>query len=196
MVAPIRLEGVKDLETALRLFDYEGSRQLNSAINAAARTVSTKAKGYIATNVPKGLTNWAKPINRPPIEGARSFPRFNDALMRQGLRIVKQKNQKDPAGWVTTVAVEQRDPAGNIYEKGGIVAGGSGRKNYSINRNASIEFKTKLQNFYFINKGEGRALIRAGREDAGLARTRIARARYEAELRLQRLFNLEAVKNG
>ncbi len=196
MVSPIRLEGVKDLETALRLFDYESSRQLNSAINAAARTVSISAKGYITNSAPAGLSNWAKAINRPPVPGARNFPRFNDALMRQGLRIVKQKNQKDPAGWVTTVAVEQRDPAGNIYEKGGIVPGPSTRKNYSINPNASIAFKTKLQNFYFIGKGEGRALIRAGREDAGMARTKIARARYEAELKLQRLFNLEAVKNG
>lgn len=196
MVAPIRLEGVKDLEQALKLFDYEGHRQLNSAINAAARKINVDAKGYIPSSVPKGLSNWAKAINRPPVEGARSFPRFNDVLMRQGFRIVKQKNQKDPAGWATTVAVEQRNPAGNIFEKAGVVPGATVRKNYSINPNASLAFKRKIQDFYFVRQGEGRALIRAGREDAGFARTKIARARYEAELRLQQLFNLEAVKNG
>lgn len=196
MVAPIRLEGVKDLEQALQLFDYEGHRQLNTAINAAARSISRKAKGYIPIDVPVGLSNWAKPINRPPVPGARSFPRFNEGLMRTGIRIVKQKNQKDPAGWATTVAVEQKEPVGSIYEKGGIVPGPSTRKNYSINPNASIEFKQKLQNHYLISRGDGRALIRAGKEDAGVARTKIARARYEAELKLARLFNLEAVKHG
>lgn len=196
MVAAIRLEGVKDLEQALKLFDYEGHRQLNGAINAAARQIKISATGNIISSPPPGLSNWAKPINRPPVEGARSFPRFQEALMRQGLRIVKQKNQKDPAGWATTVAVEQKSPVGNIYEKAGIVPGASLRKNYSVNPRASLEFKNKMQNFYFIGRGDGRALIKAGKEDAGMARTKIARARYEAEVRLQRLFNLEAVKNG
>lgn len=196
MVAPIRLEGVKDLDQALKLFDYEGHRQLNNAINQAARKINVDAKSYIPSQVPDGLTNWAKPINRPPVQGARSFPRFEDALMRSGIRIVKQKNQKDPAGWATTVAVEQRNPAGNIFEKAGVVSGASLRKNYSLNPNASLDFKRKIQGFYFVTKGEGRALIRAGKEDAGFARTKIARARYEAEQKLATLFNLEAVKNG
>jgi len=61
---------------------------------------------------------------------------------------------------------------------------------------ASLDFKEKLQNFYFVRTGIGRALIRAGIENAGQAKNEINRARYEAELALQRKFDAEAVKNG
>jgi hypothetical protein len=99
-------------------------------------------------------------------------------------------------GFSTAVAVEQRSPAGNIYEKGGIVAGNGTRKNNSLNPFAPYQFKLKLQSFYFITKGRGRALIRAGREDAGKANSMISRAQFAAELSLQNKFNREAAKNG
>lgn len=201
MSEPIRLEGVKDLDAALKKFDEAGRKLLNRQINAAAREIKVDAAGYIIDQPPTGLSKWNDPVKfGPRIQsqaGIRSFPRFEAALMRRGLRIVKQKNKPDPAGWATTVAIEQKSPAGNIYEKAGIVAGGKTRPpNYSLNPRASEDFKRKMQDFYFVRKGTGRALIRAGREDAGMARTKIARARYEAEQRLQQLFNAEAVKNG
>ena len=58
------------------------------------------------------------------------------------------------------------------------------------------QFKQKMQDFYFVRKGIGRALIRAGIENAGQAKKEIARARYEAELKLQQDFNREAAKHG
>jgi len=196
----VKLEGIKDLDAALKKFDEAGRKLLNRQINAAAREIKVIAAGYIIDEPPTGLSKWADPIKfGPRIQsqaGVRSFPRFEAALMRRGLRITKQKNKPDPAGWTTTVAVEQKSPAGNIYEKAGVVAGPSTRPNKSLNPRASLEFKNKMQSFYFVRKGTGRALIRAGRENSGMARTKIARARYEADQRLQQLFNAEAVKNG
>ena len=196
----VKLEGIKDLDAALKKFDEAGRKLLNRQINAAAREIKVDAAGYIIEEPPTGLSKWADPVKfGPRIQsqaGVRSFPRFETLLMRRGLRIVKQKNKPDPVGWTTTVAIEQKSPAGNIYEKAGVVAGGSTRPNKSLNPNASIEFKNKMQFFYFVRKGTGRALIRAGREDAGITRTKVARARYEAEQRLQQMFNTEAVKHG
>ena len=195
----IRLEGVKDLESALKLFDVNAYKKLNKAINKAAGVIRTNARGYISNEVPPGLTNWAKPGTGRPMNGmesqGRAFPRYNQIEMRQSLRTGKQRSGRTRNGWGQTVFVEQKSPAGNIYEKAGVVAI-SGRANRSRNPNASQEFKQKMQDFYFVRQGIGRALIRAGIENAGQAKKQIARARYEAELKLQQDFNREAAKHG
>lgn len=197
----IRLEGVKDLEAALKLFDVNAYKNLNKAINKAAGVIRKNARGYIGNDVPPGLSNWAKPATRQVMKGisannaGRQFPRYNGLEMRQGLRTGKKRMGRTRNGWGQTVFVEQKSPAGNIYEKAGVVPI-SGRPNKSRNPNASQEFKQKMQEFYFVRKGIGRALIRAGIENAGQAKKDIARARYEAELKLQQDFNREAAKHG
>lgn len=195
----IRLEGVKDLEQALKRFDVNAYKNLNKAVNKAAGMIRKNARNYITDGTPPGLTNWAKPGTGSPMNGmenqGRAFPRYNPIEMRQSLRTGKQRSGRTRTGWGQTVFVEQKSPAGNIYEKAGVVAN-SGRLNRSRNPQASQQFKNKIQNFYFIRRGTGRALIRAGIENAGQAKKEIARARYEAELRLQQDFNREAVKHG
>lgn len=198
---PIRLEGVKDLEQALKLFDENAYKNLNKAINKAAGTIRKNARGYIGNDVPPGLTNWAKPPTGRVMNGmnandaGRVFPRWQPAEMRSDLRTGKKRMGRTRNGWGQTVFVEQKSPVGNIYEKAGVVAI-SGRPNKSRNPNASQEFKQKIQEFYFVRKGTGRALIRAGIENAGQAKNDIARARYEAEVKLQQDFNREAAKHG
>lgn len=196
---PIRLVGVKDLEAALKKFDENAYKKLNKAINKAAGTIRTNAKGYIGNDVPPGLTNWTRIPSGDSMNGMQSqgrvFPRYNPLEMRQGLRTGKKRQGRTRNGWGQVVYVEQKSPAGNIYEKAGVVAV-SGRTNRSLNPNASLDFKKKIQDFYFVRKGIGRALIRAGIENAGQAKRDISRARYEAELKLQQDFNREAAKNG
>ncbi len=197
----IRLEGVKDLEQALKLFDVNAYKNLNKAVNKAAGVIRKNARGYIPQGVPAGLSNWAKPATGAKMNGinannaGRVFPRWEAGEMRSGLRTYKKKMGRTRNGWGQTVFVEQTSPAGNIYEKAGVVATSS-RPNKSRNPNASQEFKQKIQEFYFVRKGTGRALIRAGIENAGQAKNDIARARYEAEQKLQQDFNREAAKHG
>lgn len=196
---PIRLEGFKDLEQALKLFDVNAYKNLNKAINRAAGVIRTNARGYIGNEVPEGLKNWVKPATGQPMNGmpnqGRQFPRYNPIEMRQGIRTGKQKSGRTRNGWGQVVYVEQKSPAGNIYEKAGVVAR-SDRANRSRNPEASQDFKTKMQNFYFVKTGIGRALIRAGIENAGQAKKDISRARYDAEFKLQKDFNREALKHG
>lgn len=197
----IRLEGVKDLEQALKRFDVNAYKNLNKAINRAAGIIRRNTRGYIPENVPPGLSNWAKPATGKvmnginPNEAGRVFPRWDAQEMRSRVRTGKQKSGRTRNGWGQTVYVEQKSPAGNIYEKAGVVAVNT-RRQFSRNPNASQEFKEKLQNFYFVRTGIGRALIRAGIENAGQAKKDISRARYEAELQLQQEFNREALKHG
>ena len=49
---PIRLEGVKDLERALKLFDENAYKKLNKAINKAAGVIRKNARGYIPDSPP------------------------------------------------------------------------------------------------------------------------------------------------
>jgi len=200
-VESIRLEGVKDLERALKLFDENAYKKLNKAINKAAGVIRKNARGYIPDSPPTGLTNWAKPATGRVMNGmnannaGRVFPRWESGQMRSGLRTGKQKTGRTRNGWGQTVYVEQKNPAGNIFEKAGVVLFNP-RAQYSRNPMASLDFKDKAQQFYFVRKGIGRALIRAGIENAGQAKKDIARARYEAELKLQQDFNAEAAKHG
>jgi len=194
----IRLEGVKDLEAALKKFDENAYKNLNKAINKAAGRIRKNARGYIPQGTPPGLSNWARPssgLKMNGMTGGRVFPRFNPQDMKSQMRTGRQRQGRTRNGWGSTVYVEQKNPAGNIFEKAGIVAFNP-RAQYSRNPMASLEFKEKLQNFYFIRKGRGRALIRAGVEDAGQAKNEIARARYEAEMKLQADFNAEAARHG
>lgn len=198
---PIRLEGVKDLERALKLFDENAYKKLNKAINKAAGVIRKNARAYIPDSPPAGLTNWAKPATGRVMNGmnannaGRVFPRWESGQMRGALRTGKQKSGRTRNGWGQTVYVEQKSPAGNIFEKAGVVLFNP-RAQYSRNPMASLDFKDKAQQFYFVRKGIGRALIRAGIENAGQAKKDIARARYEAELKLQQDFNAEAAKHG
>jgi len=196
----IRLEGVKDLEAALKKFDETAYKKLNKAINKAAGRIRINARGYIPTNPMPMLSNWSSPITGQRMKGfngqGRIFPRYYAAEMRAELKTRKRKQGRTRNGWGQVVYVEQMSAAGNIYEKGGVVPGPNPRGNNSRNPNASLQFKDKIQDFYFIRKGTGRALIRAGREDAGQAKNDISRARYEAELELQRRFNQEAAQRG
>lgn len=198
----IRLEGVKDLEQALKVFDVNAFKNLNKAINKAAAIIKTNARGFIPDGVPMGLSNWTKPATGATMNGVnaneagRVFPRWNPAEMRQDLRTKKQKSGRTRNGWGQTVYIEQYSPVGNIFEKAGVVAGANPRGNKSRNPQASLQFKEKIQNFYFVRTGTGRALIRAGIENAGKAKADISRARYDAELRLQQSFNAEAIRHG
>ena len=198
MSEAIRLEGVKDLEAALKRFDENAYKNLNKAINKAAGNIRKNARKFIPDGVPMGLSNWAKPATGAKMNGmagGRQFPRWNPAEMRQEIKTKKQKSGRTRNGWGQTVYVEQQSPVGNIFEKAGVVILNP-RAQYSRNPKASLEFKEKIQNFYFVRKGTGRALIRAGIENAGAAKNEISRARYEAELKLQEAFNLEAAKHG
>lgn len=198
---PIRLEGVKDLERALKLFDENAYKKLNKTINKAAGVIRKNARGYIPDSPPTGLTNWAKPATGRVMNGidannaGRVFPRWQAGEMRGALRTGKQKSGRTRTGWGQTVYVEQRSPAGNIFEKAGVVLFNP-RAQYSRNPMASLDFKARVQEYYFVRKGIGRALIRAGIENVGQAKKDIARARYEAELKLQQDFNAEAAKHG
>ena len=194
----IRLEGVKDLEQALKLFDENAYKKLNKAINKAAGVIRKNARTYIPNTPPAGLSNWARPSTGSKMNGmtgGRTFPRWQPEEMRSKLRTGKQKSGRTRNGWGQTVYVEQKSPAGNIYEKAGVVLFNP-RQQYSRNPMASLDFKARVQEFYFVRKGTGRALIRAGIENAGQAKNDIARARYEAELKLQQDFNAEAAKHG
>jgi hypothetical protein len=203
----LKLYGVKDLEAALKQFDKDGKKALDKAINKAANTVKVGAKTYIKDETIPGLSRWKDAARytvrtqKESVANVRTFPRYDAASMKAGLRTKKQRGKNfDSRGFSTAVAVEQRSPAGNIFEKGGIEGAKGGwfgsAGNNSINPFASIQFKAKLQSFYMITRGRGRALIRAGREDAGKANAAISRAQYLAELSLQNKFNQEAAKNG
>lgn len=194
MAEQIRLEGVKDLEDALKKFDENAYKKLNKAINKAAGRIRSHARGYIPVGTPPGLSNWSREATGSTLNG-RHFPTFNAAEMRSQLRTGRKRSGRSRNGWGSVVYVEQRSAAGNIFEKAGVVAF-SGRESRSMNPMASLDFKGKLQDFYSIGRGRGRALIRAGVEDAGQAKSEINRARYEAELQLQADFNREAAAHG
>lgn len=207
MPETIVLLGVKDLESALKEFDKDGKKQMDKAINKAANTVKIHSRTYIKDDAIPGLSRWKQTARytvrteKEVTNNVRTFPRYDAVSMKAGLRIKKQRGKySNNRGFSTAVAIEQTSPAGNIYEKAGIEGATKGwfgnAGNNSINPFASQQFKEKLQNFYMITKGRGRALIRAGREDSGKANAAIKRAQYQAELSLQRKFNREAVRNG
>ncbi len=108
----LKLLGVKDLETALKEFDKESKKAMDKSINKAANTIKIHAKTYIKDNSIPGLSRWedaARFTVRTQNQAAnnvRTFPRYDAASMKAGLKTKKQRGKySNTKGFSTAVAV-------------------------------------------------------------------------------------------
>jgi|TARA_R110000868_G_scaffold244322_2_gene500504 hypothetical protein len=191
----LKLYGVKTMEQGLRDFAPHIYKKMNVAINRAAKEVQDDARSYIPAAAPNGLSNWMKMINptaktkQEMIFGVRTFPLYDAANMKKNIKIVKRAGKIKANGFAQVVQITNKSSAAaSIFEKAGVVVL-SPRPNRSRNPRAQYDFKQAMQNYDSISRGRGRAIIKAGRKDAGKTRVIIANVQRNADLELQKYFN-------
>ena len=184
------------MEQGLRDFAPHIYKTMNAAINKAAKQVQDDARKYIPDSAPSGLSNWMKMIN-PTVKtkqdmvfsGVRTFPLYDASSMKRNIKIRKRAGKVKANGFAQVVQITNRSSAAaSIFEKAGVVVL-STRPNRSRNPMAQYDFKQAMQNYDSISRGRGRAIIKAGRKDAGKTRAIIAGVQRNADLELQKYFN-------
>ena len=190
----LKLYGVKTMELGLKKLQPELYKTMKVAITRAANNVSINARQNVTNTPPWGLSNWMRMKNpnvqtqAQSISGARTFPLYDPSVMKRNIKVRQRRGQVKANGFAQVVQIVNNSPAGNIYEKAGVVVFAA-RPNRSRNPMAQYDFKQRMQNYQSISKGRGRAVIKAGRDDAGKTRVIIAGVQRKAELELQRMFN-------
>jgi len=191
----LKLYGVKTMEQGLRDFAPHIYKKMNIAITKAAQEVADDAKSFIPAEPPSGLSNWMRMINptaktkQEMIFGVRTFPLYDAANMKKNIKIRKRAGKIKANGFAQVVQITNKSSAAaSIFEKAGVVVF-SPRPNRSRNPMAQYDFKQAMQNYDSISRGRGRAIIKAGRKDAGKTRAIIAGVQRNADLELQKYFN-------
>lgn len=197
----LKLYGVKTMEQGLKKLQPELYKEMKVAITRAALNVAIDARKNITASPPWGLSNWMKMKNPTALtqsqasSGVRTFPLYDAAVMKRNIKVRQRRGKTKADGFAALIQVVNNSPGGNIYEKAGVVPL-STRPNRSRNRMAQYDFKMAMQNYESISKGRGRAVIKAGRADAGKTRVIIARIQRNADLELQKWFNKSDIQKA
>ena len=115
---PLVLQGFDKTITFLDAFEIDLSHEMNDKISKAMRPIQTKARGFISSAVPQGLSGWAKPP-KTEVSGWRDFPIFNVGVMRAGIQYHPGLQTQTRRGFQRAYSVTNESAAGAIYETAG-----------------------------------------------------------------------------
>ena len=115
---PVELEGAVQLRLALKRFAPDLSRETQSEMGAALKTVTQVAKGYVP-NDGEVLSGWTKELSGADNFVYRPFPKFNSALAKAGITYSTSPSKPNKNGFVALARVLNKSAGGAIYETAG-----------------------------------------------------------------------------
>lgn len=115
---PIVLQGFDRTIYFLDQFEIELSLEMNAKIERVMRPIAVKARGYMPSTLPPGLSGWGK---EPVVGNAfyRTFPIFDETEMKQGINYRPGLQKQTRRGFQRAYAVTNESAAGAIYETAG-----------------------------------------------------------------------------
>jgi len=183
-MATAQLVGVKELRSALRKFEPDLSKEMQTEVANLLKPIIKKARGYIETEFTP--SNWRGESK------TGKWPIYNATLMRRGIGYKTTPSKPNRRGFIYAASMHNKTASGAIYETAGRknpsgmqkAPKGTLRtnKNYSHSNNpqAGNQFITALENASPLKQGntrpgsgrrgrymKGRAIFRAWAEDAG-----------------------------
>jgi hypothetical protein len=186
---PVEVKGIRQLRTNLRLLDKKLLKEFNTELKAAMMPVRDAARGFVPDGEPPGLSRWARPPRKAPVDrGYRPFPKFDAQVIRKGIVYRSGKNKANNNGFSSYFYVANLSAAGGIYET-------AGRKNpsgqpwkgpkhprddrnvsHSSNPEAGAHFIQYMPPMYGKGKERGRLIFKAWEQDQGKATVGVMRA--------------------
>ena len=195
---PVNVSGIKEMKKALRLVEPDLLKFVQAEIRAAMLPIRDKARGY-APDDGSVLSGWTKAQGIIGPMKYRTFPKYNQAQVIEGIRYSAGSNKRNKSGWSATNYISNNSAPGSIYET-------AGRKNpngapwigrdvsetdktisHSNNPNAGAQFiaamaplvNARPQGMSGNNRGykqKGRLIFRAAAEEQGKAMAHVLKA--------------------
>jgi hypothetical protein len=134
---PVELEGAVQLRVALKRFAPDLSKETQTQMAAALKTVTTVARGYVP-NDGQVLSGWAKTSSGTENLTYRPFPKFNSMQAKAGITYSTSPSKPNKNGFVALARILNKSAAGAIYETAGR-KNPQGQPNY---KPASVVYRT------------------------------------------------------
>ena len=187
---PVDVKGVKETIKALRKFDPELLKEMNSEIKSVMVPLRDKARGYAPSPVPGNLYGWNENTVGKKITAKNSafrtfntegrlrlFPLYDYETVKKGIYYSQAPSKRNRNGWRALYFVANRSAAGAIYETAGRKNPGGDPNSKSNNPGAGANFISRMGPLYGNNQAErGRMIFRAWKEDEGKAQEAVVNA--------------------
>ena len=187
---PVDVKGVKETIKALRKFDPELLKEMNSEIKSVMVPLRDKARGYAPSPVPGNLYGWNENTVGKKITAKNSafrtfntegrlrlFPLYDYETVKKGIYYSQAPSKRNKNGWRALYFVANRSAAGAIYETAGRKNPGGDSKTKSNNPGAGANFISRMGPLYGDTQSErGRMIFRAWQEDQGKAQDAVINA--------------------
>jgi hypothetical protein len=124
---PRDITGAVETLAAIKEFNNDLYKEMNSRIKAAMLPVRDKARGYVKSES-QLLSGWSKQFGSEETMNYSGFPKFYYGLVVAGISYREGATAKpNKKGWKVSHYIINRDPAGAIYETAGRRSGDDGR---------------------------------------------------------------------
>lgn len=218
---PVNVSGIKEMKKALGLVDKDLLKEVKGEIRAAMIPIRDKAKAYAPADT-EILSGWTKSAGLIGPMRYRTFPKYNQQQVVDGIKYSAGSNKRNNKGWSATNFVSNTSAPGAIFET-------AGRKNpsgapwvglkadvnnkeisHSLNPQAGAQFiaamnvksplvNARPQGMSGNNKGykqKGRLVFRAAAEEQGKAMGHILKALEKTATTFQKRTEIRQAING
>jgi hypothetical protein len=167
---PVNITGVQGTLKAMRKFDPDLAKQMNTQIRGVMMPVRDKARAFAPGN-DEMLSGWIKANTSTAAKGHRFFPKYDQSETRAGIVYRQGANNKgEVAGakftrrWQVAYFVANNSPGGAIFETSGRVHP-NGRASshivssrHKVNKRYSVSSGTK-RDMNSLNPNAGRQFL-------------------------------------
>jgi len=215
---PVNVSGIKEMKKDLGLVDKDLLKEVQGEIRAAMIPIRDKARGYAPADT-SVLSGWTKSAGIIGPMRYRTFPKYNQQQVIDGIKYSAGKNKRNNKGWSANNYVSNQSAPGAIYET-------AGRKNpdgapfiglnadvnnkeisHSLNPRAGAHFiaampalvNARPQGMSGNNRGykqKGRLIYRAAAEEQGKAMGHILKALEKTATTFQKRTEIRQAVNG
>ena len=215
---PVNVSGIKEMKKALGLVDKDLLKEVQGEIRAAMIPIRDKARSYAPADSTV-LSGWTKSAGLIGPSRYRTFPKYNQQQVVDGIKYSAGKNKRNNKGWSANNYVSNQSAPGAIYET-------AGRKNpdgapfiglnadvnnkeisHSLNPRAGAQFiaampalvNARPQGMSGNNRGykqKGRLIYRAASEEQGKAMGHILKALEKTATTFQKRTEIRQAVNG
>ena len=150
---PVNIAGYAETLKAMKNFDEDLYKNMQSQIKGIMIPVRDKARGFVPANS-KMLSGWVKANTSAAAEGYKFFPKYDQASIVSDIDYRAGQNKRIKGVYFNvSYYVANRDAGGAIFETAGRVSGLGGRKTehivasrHKFNKRYSVSSGTKQDN--------------------------------------------------
>jgi len=216
---PVNVTGIKEMKKALGEVDKDLLKDVQAQIRAAMLPIRDKARGYAPADS-EVLSGWTKNAGITGPMKYRTFPKYNQAQVVEGIKYSAGRNKRNKGGWSASNYVSNNSAPGAIFETAGRKSGPGGAPwigrdvsntdktiSHSNNPRAGAQFiaaagplvNARPQGMVGNNRGykqKGRLIFRAASEEQGKAMAHILKALDQTAATFMKRTEIRKAVNG